>query len=95
MSTINILHPHSLDRKRAAAATRNAIEAEGKKWGVKVHWLGDFSAEVTGPGITGSVSVQEGHVLLKVDMTLLLRQVLPPKTLEDNLLARLKDALRP
>lgn len=71
MSDVNVVEPHNTNPKDAISKVA-AFEDMLKKYAVKAKWAGQ-KAELKGPGVSGSILVDDTNVTVHVKLGMLAR----------------------
>lgn len=88
MRTIQIRHPHAMNRAQVAAQVEKVAESMAERYGTRHHWDGD-SLLFSRQGVEGSITVDDKAVDVRLRLGVLLAAMGPTIEKEvGNALAR-------
>ena len=72
MSTIEINQPHQLDADTLKEKIESLSAEMKQRYGVSTNWTSDTEAEISAPGVSGSVIVSDNNIAMTIELNMML-----------------------
>lgn len=93
MPRIRYSQQHSLETEEARRRLQRLMDRFGQRFGFRTSWVGTRAADVKGRGVSGSMTLGDGEVLIDLNISLLLT---PFKSrIEQGIASQVEQALGP
>ena len=72
MPKITFQHQHSLDNEEAQKRIQDLMRRFSSKYHFEAEWVSNDQARVSGKGLTGTIEMPSGQVVLSLDLSIFL-----------------------
>ncbi|MCR8923618.1 polyhydroxyalkanoic acid system family protein [Dasania sp. GY-MA-18] len=72
MSTVTINHPHQLDADTLKTKIESLTGEIKQRYGVTANWNSDSQADISAPGVTGSIDVSDNNIAITIELNMML-----------------------